>query len=41
MNTLNIPQPQPTSADAGPEVWPALLAEVACVAAVVAKAVGT
>lgn len=25
--TLNAPQPPPTSDDAGPEVWPALLAE--------------
>ena len=29
MNTLNIPQPAPVTDDAGPEVWPALLDEVA------------
>lgn len=29
MTTLNAPQSPPTSDDAGPEVWPALLAEVA------------
>lgn len=27
--TLNTPQPAPVTTDAGPEVWPALLAEVA------------
>mgnify|MGYP000969646827 CR=1 FL=1 len=27
-HTLNAPQPPPTSDDAGPEVWPALLADV-------------
>ena len=29
MTTLNAPQPAPVTGDAGPEVWPALLAEVA------------
>lgn len=28
MTTLNAPQPAPVTGDAGPEVWPALLAEV-------------
>lgn len=28
MTTLNAPQPAPITDDAGPEVWPALLAEV-------------
>jgi len=29
VSDLNTPQPSPTSDDAGPEVWPALLDEVA------------
>lgn len=28
MSDLNAPQPPPTSDDAGPEVWPSLLADV-------------